>query len=454
MNLNVFIMKGAIMSLDKILIILILLTCIISASIWFKNRVYKITILLYLIFQSSIIFISMFNPLGLYDVSTKTYIILMINVIMTLIGFACAVKIVKYNNNLIYENSKGYNFEKSIFLGDDIKLNWFVWLTIITAIILFYYAFKFNKVALNDVVGSRMARFSVGPLFKSLEEIYLYNWIITPLVSIYNCIIAYKLINNSFKDKTFILCSINVILYFMVGYGRQTILELIIYTVICYFVFKKRKKIALKSKILCLLGICILLFGGIYITAKRLGMIGFDMKIMNESLEVFMKQIVTYFTGSIRALEYGINTFFGEYLYEFGRLTFGGLDEIIGTILNYFGINYTLANSIGSLTQAEIFIGEGIKHNALYTANLAYFIDFGYIGIIIFPFLIGVFTAMTTKKFLEYKDEYSLFIYLFSVYCLILTSMKCAFQSSDTWVLLIMCYLLSKFSKRKFKIKW
>lgn len=429
----------------KLGIILTLLVNIIIIKLFIKDKRYSITILPLFIFIFLILLVSIFNPYGLYDVSIKVYIIMIVSYTAFIIGytFIYQIRVKKRISKINRKESK-----EDIFR---LKNKIFIVVIIITTIIFGYYAIKFNKLIL--IYGSeqaRIMRFSVGTLFTSTIEATLYNFFASPIVTFYCCMLAYRII--IFKKINFknILLAANITLYFMIGYGRFVILELFIYCFICYILFKGDNRLIerIKGKIsIAIIGM-IAAIGGIYVTAKRIGMVEFNLEKFIDTIDLFLKQLIVYFTGPLRALDYGLSNFASDYFYEFGNATIAGLDELIKTPFIFLGYNLNLLSiDLGEKMQQVINIGNQETYNAFYTANINFVIDFGIIGIIIIPIIVGCVFYIVSEWFWNSKNSITVILFLYLNYCIYISILKWQFQSASSWVIIILLYAI--YLKRK-----
>ena len=128
----------------------------------------------------------------------------------------------------------------------------------------------------------------------------------------------------------------------------------------------------------------------------------------------FFKQISNYAGSGVYDFNLWIADYKGEKLY--GQATFLNMIDSLGTILKPFGIELD-----GVMSRFDEFISftstSGYKYNSnIYTDFKPYVEDFGYFGVILFPFIKGVifhwlFKKVTTKKIGGFWLIYCMLIY-------------------------------------------
>lgn len=399
-----------------------------------NSKLIFFTAFFYLILWVSILLLLKVNPYNLYKIKPSVYFIFLTSIFMFLCGY--------FISSIITKKYKSFNIvqSKSNILNSNSKK--IVIIEIITMIILIIYFLEYKK--LLGIYGadfSRVIRYEIGYLFSNSLEAVIYNWIFGCIISFYNIFLAYKIVNLKFKDVTFWLTLINILLYVQIGMGRFSIFECVIYVFALFCIQKfsvegNTEKISIKANIkniLVLIGTIIgALVAGLLLTIQRL-----SLNSLGEAIGEFVKQIVIYFTGATAAFQHGSEKFFGEFYHTYGRLTFAGIDEVIGNILEVLGFNYEKINSqIGAITQKTIVIGPTQEYNAFYTANMNFYIDFGILGVIILSLLFGALIFIVTNNYVSKKDDISLIIYLYLFYCMVLTTIKWPFQSPQAWIFL------------------
>ena len=400
----------------------------------------------FLFWWGAYLFCSTFNPCDLFLVSNETYIILLGYVVSFLIGFS--IFPIKYNHS-IYKN-------RANILA--IKTNWWYVLAGISSIIILYnYICKY--LLLLEVVGADEAReslFESGLLFSTNYEIYLFQFLFTPFQTIVQFFLAYCIVFKSKFPPIYLM--LFVLYFFLYGYlggGRANYLALFLYVIL---LFVLRTQIA--SKLHCnirkysfkftffLFFFCAIIFVIVSIqTTLRKGVTDIDGQTILMGFEELLSQFVWYMLGPIRALDYAF-----EYQYDsflglwYGRATVGGFDTLLKMFIHALGGSYTTANQVigGYLQEHLITVGYGITFNFAYTALIFYYLDFGYFGILLWPFFLGITTRFTVYKFQKKATFARLILMLFFFYTAIFATFSWTFYKTASVVLIILLIVSSQ----------
>lgn len=115
---------------------------------------------------------------------------------------------------------------------------------------------------------------------------------------------------------------------------------------------------------------------------------------------------------------------FGQLLY--GSATFGFLTNFISWILIFFtGKSQGSLYILGSLISNTYYIvAPNVKINAMYTCFYTFWIDWGYLGIILGPILLALFSAYLFKRVYLKGDYKACVMYVFWLYTLTRTVFK------------------------------
>lgn len=441
-----------------LLIILIFVLLLLFSKIILKNELpYKI-LNIYLVWWGLVLVVSTTNPFGIYPVSEKIYFMLIISVFMFSIGF--------FSSNLL-KKTKTHNKNKhevivEILEGfEKIAKSKLVFIFMILLIVLL---FRYNwiyqqKVSILGAEDSRNMRFYVGEVFYSSIEIFFYTFFIDTISIFVSLYLSFSLAWNRFNKISW-LSVVYVYLYSSFGAGRFYIIEIGFYVMFFYII----KKILLKTKenfeskdvkeliksnrkvFMVLIPVFFILYSySIYLSNFRRGRFGLTYENFKEGSTTFFEHIVIYCVGSFRALEYGIKIYSDNIGNTFGRLSFGGLDEIAGVFITSIGGNYEYANLIyGKRTAIEINIGFDQTYNALFTNVFGLYLDFGMLGVICMSFLWGFLFSKIIFYFQNKTNFYSTCFVVFTSVVIMLTVLKWKMQSPSAWIFIIGAVILSQ----------
>lgn len=439
------------------IIIIIFSFLLLLTKMLIKDKLSLIFLQLFLGWWGLLLFISTFNPYGLYPVSIEIYSILILSVSCFTFGFIINRYIrlrQKKNSFVLTQEQLLDNFK----ILSDSKL-YFV-LVLFFTLFIGRYLIQYQKmIILYGTEDARNMRFYVGEVFGSSVEIFFYNYFVESFSILVSVYVAFSLVWLKF-DKVFWLSIIFLYVYSSFGAGRGAIIELAFY--ICFFYFVKSKiigknqpKVGLvspinsgkKSKALLIIVpmlIFIYLFS-IYLSNFRSGL--FEISIENFVIgnEIFFSQIVIYCVGSFRALEYGITQLSPQIGFTYGSLSFGGIDEFLGVVLNAFKIKYEYSNAIYGLKTSSTFnIGYDVTFNALFTGIFVQYLDFGLFGVIFLSFFWGMLFNRVIVFFQRTQTIYSLFMVSFLFVTAIVTPLTWKLQSPSSIIFLISLFLLKR----------
>lgn len=315
-----------------IILLYVLIMCIVY--IFSLNKSVKRVLYLYLSFTFLILGLSVLNLHDLYEVDFFIYLMWITNTcvfLVTILFFLQKKKEVEENNEI------------SILTSKIVKSKWCICANMIIFILLLYYRIKYNNVIANlDISQIRMARFD--KLFNSGVEAIFFDYILVNLLRVSLMISSVSIVEKKYINWFVIISIINLFIYVTIGYGRMMIFEFIMYVLILFCIYKPIK-LNLKTIIICLISVILLLSIATYITSIRMGNTidgFFNVKSMGKQV----KQTITYFTGGFIALENFLEEGFSENRnLTLGRATIGGIEDILGLILNNIGFNYNTINS-------------------------------------------------------------------------------------------------------------
>lgn len=253
-----------------------------------------------------------------------------------------------------------------------------------------------------------------GPLFRTLNL-----WVLSPFSLIAIPIFAYKCFYKI--DWICFLLGIYLLTYSSLSGGRFGYMRIIVGFIFIIFCLlskhkNKTKKVFQKTKlIITSITICIVLISVlIFVSAGRDGEINSNTStIVSTGTEQLSNTIGTYMGGSIVAFDYCLNNNYLERIggYQYGKLTFSAPIKLISPILNLMGFGYIDIADISFKQTEYINIGPGY-FNALYTSLFWFYLDLGIIGVVIFPFILGLLFRWSIKLMYE-KNTLPIIIFVF-----------------------------------------
>lgn len=379
---------------------------------------------IYLVWCFLLLLISIQNPYKLYSVSNFAYFLLILNIFFFSLGFLLCrllnkIKHKQYKNNIESVLLTGYNNIQ--------HSKYFLFPLILFSILILNYLIKYQKIILLDgVFESRTMRFYVGKVFTSQLEIYFYNYIVESFSLLVSSFLAFSFVWKKF-NMTFLLGLIFAFLFSAFGSGRGYVIEIgflivflsLVKNIIISLNTKNQivltpPKSRLKSKYIIIPTLVFFYLFSIYLSNVRNGLFEININNLLEGNSYFVDQIVIYCVGSFRALDYGISNLSGQFPIMLGRLSFGGIDEILSFLFKIIGLNYISGNSLyGELTSVNFSIGFDTEYNALFTSVFGQYLDFGVLGVILLSIFWGYIFCRLIISFINNSSLIKLMIISF-----------------------------------------
>lgn len=422
------------------IIILILFFIIIFPT--FKSKLDNTSKLFIISFQAIwcvVLSISTFQPYGLYLPSFYTYLLAVLNVYFFTLGFF--IKKGKVTKNI---DLTRIDFAIEKVLRNQV----FLVLVLIGMVCSAYYFSIFYAVSkVAESLGEVREDFYSGELFGPTFE-YINGLLLIPLQIICYPLLAYGIYKRkwiSIPILIFLLC------YNSLSGGRFGYIK-IFYAIIFFFSGVKTLNRRVFYKI-GLLGI-VLFFGLSYITASRLSNEDDIIEQIETGMDTTLEHITTYACGATVALDYSIENDYTHQIggYGFGAVTGSSVVQVMYILFNKLGIRIDQPlERLTKLKQDEyIKVGDDLNFNALYTAILFFYSDFGFLGVIIWPIVLGYICRYCLIKYLKFQNIYFLIIvtYLYILTLFSITDFPFTTYSS-LFVIGILYYVGNKKGKKK-----
>lgn len=431
-------------------------------SLYLSNKIHRSIIIFFVTCYSLQLILAELNLYQIYAISNQTILIFNCNILFFLIGAilyeylhningrSTNIKLVHEDN--VFKDSSFYSVNKLI-------ITQFVFLCVAI-----YYLKKMSYAALyfNEGESVRAYFFETGGLFSSYTEMFFYQYIIKNYLFIASFIFAYLILLKKRLDvRDIILLILSLLFIGVVAFtsqGRWDVLPPFLMSVFLSFYIKYYYPIIFKRRVFPIIIILsVILFLGI--SAIGLLRVKLDVSVNNFSssiYEVILEPFITYFSLPIAAFDYGVRHLFNKESLYYGTATFAGLEELFFTpflFINKF-FNFDIANArLGSLMTPTFYFNSTHGWNALFTGVINYYLDFGYIGIILYPFFIGYTFSKLIVVFLRKNDFFHLMLLAVFFTWMFNNMISSTFQSFSNWILLISFFIYKKFFSLKFKFK-
>lgn len=391
--------------------------------------------------------ISMFDPFGLYPVSLDTYIIVIIGTFSFIIGYTYCIQKNHSIGNITFEVSLNILYSSKV-----VKIIYFIGFIIILSLAVA----QWKIISLQGGMGNLKLDFFELIFNRDSRLFFIYQVLLVPMFYILCMIVSFSLLNGNFNLKTLVLL-IYILVFSYVGGKRGYFAVFLQYFIVAFIVrmiFNKyRGKTDIpKIKLMFMSGIFLL--GAAYMTATGKSQDISDNHAIRDALTENAQNAIIYQIGPYRALDYAIeNDYIDKYGgYTYGRSTFGGIFDYYGvSIANILGFNFKQARALSMvpLQNNSIVIGQYRDWNFSYTAFYYFLFDLGWLGIVLLPFIFGIFVRYSVNLFETTKTIGSL--------CLIGYLFIACFQFHASWIniqlytipTIIICLLLSRWELKK-----
>lgn len=365
-----------------ILIIILLLYTL--GILFFKKNITKerkYIIGAFNVFWLIALILSLFSFTGKYSISTEAYLF----VVMGVFSFNCGFE---YKEKCGFQIKTLTQSAKCLISNKYFNLSILLLTTYLISLFLTY----IDALAIASAADLRTDFFDeennlYGPLFLVFNV-----WVFKPISILLMPLFPMALIQKKYVQAIlYILC---LLVYNSLGGGRFGYVQIawsIYLVVICIYQILKIR-LTLRN-----IFISIVVFIGFYgliafTTASRMS--NFDINNINyeEALDETNSQLSAYASGPIAAFSYAIDNNYVKDMggYQYGKLTLGSFDQVLDIAFRKIGIGYERSiPKLATIKQdSKIEINKDFTMwNALYTANLFYYLDYGFIGILFFPFL-------------------------------------------------------------------
>jgi len=436
-------------------IILSLIYLFISLNL--SNKIHRSVISFFIVCFSLQIILAELDIYKIYTISVETIIIFNCNIIFFLLG-ACLYELGeirrhKFNKYILVNKFNVLNSE-SFF-----KVNWLICIQLIFLLIALYY---FNKVSIAALLFSgdesvRTYFFEQGGLFKSYTEMFLYHYFVKNYSYVASFIFVYNLLLKEKVDLKGVVLMILSLLFIgiiaLTSQGRGDILPPLIMSIFIIIYSKQYLLFSYKRKVLPLT------FGLAFIALISIILIGLLRVNSDVNFESFISSIdesvlepfVIYFSVPIAAFDYGIHHQFKDCNLFWGTATFAGFQELLTTPLVFLDRSIGLINAnshLGALMSPTFSLSPSVSWNALFTGVANYYLDFGYFGVVLYPFFIGYFFSRVIFTFIIKSDFLHLMILAILFTWMFNNMISSSFQSFSNWMLLFNIIFFSFFVKR------
>lgn len=390
--------------LNSIYILLIYLFLLFAITKSKQSRIAKRMLYVIVSYWMISLFVSTFNPYHLYPVSFNTYFWLTVNVSSFVIGYLS----IRGNSKLDYDRItvpigvdrlfKSYKFWGLLVIC--IAFTLYIYSQQSAVVLAYNIGYLRQNFAELMFTGKPMLSFVYMTLLKSFYEFTLF-------LGLY--LIIYK------RDFTKIAVLLIFIVPFMFLAGGRTRAMMVAFYFIFLLIFspllnhaqetKSPLTFRLKHVFFISISLFLLFILFSYTSMIRLGYTDFSFEALREGVDKSLLQLCSYSIGPFRAFDIATHSNYIDMVggYKFGQASIGGLESFLERIIRHLiGVQIPNVNesTLQYLQDTTISVGthDVTDFNFAYTNAIYHYFDFGYIGIIIWPFLFGRFFCRQTIK--------------------------------------------------------
>lgn len=410
-----------------------------------RDRVSRLLIFVYSSYWCASLLICHYNPYGLFKVQNSTYFLLIIHLLAFLFGFVIIrpgnIKLNKAKLD-IHSLLRNYVF-MALFLS-----------CFIFSIILGYRQREaLSYMSLSDIRGDLMEIVLEGNDLLSL----VYKLIVTPVFHFCMCLLFYMI----FFYRNWIVIIVFLVFEIVFAYigGGRTQFMAFGYYALCVLMLTDAISSSLKGKITKFkFDTQLKVVFGVLVTIAFSGMILLtqmrrDISDKEEGALTLAKTFVDYSTGPIVAFDYSLKH---ESLYF--KKNYYGLATLNGTEKFFSKFIYKLTgeksdrvyeSTTNYLQNTRIFISSESSWNFAYTSCIYYYWDFGLLGIVLWPFVLGLAVRRMIRYLYSRMDFFSISAFSFCAYCMYMSVFTCTISKQFAFLYLLFLIFLSYRTRRE-----
>lgn len=393
------------------------------------------------------LFVPMTGYVNIYRPHDYTYFLLILNVFFFILGFTF-IKIRKCPVSLqdsISSEIKGLIRKRWVWVVAII-----VALYVLSKIVIFWNSLSTYS-TLRELREDYFSGLIYGPEFPYVNMFFLGNFscFFLPLF-------CYLLIRFKINLRMLLISGIATVGYIILSGGRFGYFYVFINILTLELVlglsnYNKKKIISIVSLFAVLLFVVL-----VYVSNAQKG--NYDNEGNNDfsgGRESTVESIVLYSCGGVVAFDQVVNKNYKEKIggFQYGRLTLSAVDMFVDILTNRFlgqSINPSL-KKISFKQDDVIMIGPDKSWNALYTACLFYYLDFGLIGCIIFPYIMGLLLRFLIKCLYKFPTYSMIVLVCYILRCAIFSAIDYSLAAPFLGLFLVLMYIdwCKKYQKKR-----
>ncbi len=413
-----------------------------------KDSISKRLFLIYTSYWSISLFVSSLDLYGLYKVEDTTYYLLLGHIYAFLFGFVLIKPVaVVYKKNI------------NVGVSDLLKNKFFF---ILFAILLIYIANLFIR------QRELLAMYSLSEIRGDFSELILeggqftfYTTVISSMYHFSMCLAFYMLLFD--RRWFYIALFLSFALFFsLLGGGRNQFMKFIYYAIGIYilkdYIFSSLKGkqinyiIPKRMKVLLALIFIGSFIGMSLFTALRKGSDTVNFESIAKGTSEISEIFVNYSICPIVAFDKCLKNKRFENEKFYGVATFCGPEQFIyKLLLRRIIVNYEPCYDkvTGYVQHNRIDVAPGRSWNYAYTSCFYYYLDFGIMGIFLYPFILGLISRCMINLLEKNLNIYSIAIFQFLSYCMYMTVFSGYLFKNVTFIYLVLMLFLYWHNRKK-----
>lgn len=434
----------------KIIIVLFTFFMLFASMARIKDTISRVVVFCFLGYWSVSLFVSTFSPYGYYSISNYTYFILLLGVSAFILGMMISYIPSKASVDLKYIDKS----LSKLFTSTPMLLFY---------VVLLLYSLQFVEAALitsamNEGVenADRFENVFKGNGIAAL----IYNNVMFPLFHMGLCFVMYSLVTQKKQIVPIVIIILFSIAFAILQGGRSIFMIILLYLIIVYVSVSSQKAImsmSLKKVITSTLVVSVVIIGIMYMTSYRTtGSFMIEKTDREEYFEDATSRIVEYSVLPLVLFETSLNEdYFNQFNGPtFGRATFTGIDVVMRGVFKRFGIKWESTQDIVDYVQETWKpVSQDAYYNYAYTGLFYHYMDFGLLGVILFPFVFGVIFRRIIKEFYKLPTPPMLFLLGVCFFMTMHSIFTCYFIKP--WIMMYIVFLLlwHVMIKRKYSLR-
>lgn len=383
---------------------------------------------------------------GLNIPDDNTVVLLIAHLFMFLFGFKTTK--IKSCNTQAFTDTLRFSVDKFL----DNKIFNYILIACLLYVLSMFAVFYKTVLVMQSLADVR-TEFYEGDLYGSMYGL-INTFILTPLDYVLFPLFGYMCIRR--RNWQWGLAAIYLLVHSSLAGGRLGYIRIflgIIFFVFCLSDISRHGKNRKNILIMAFASIAVYLLI-IFTSAGRSGSVGFDMATLREGQEVANEHITSYTSGPIAAFDYALSNDYVQKVggYKHGGLIFTTVEGLFYTLVGRLGITYErpITPVVEVLQNQPIDIGASNYWNALYTSCIYYYLDFGILGVIVLPFIIGLLFRYSIKRYYLDSNVYSFILVGYVFLKLIFSIIQ--FNFTNFSELLLVCMLVYMSEKKRNRV--